>query len=306
MIRSIKTGWTGISLKANNSTSFYRTITSASTPTTDFQVRLQLTTANFDYSKAKSDGGDIRFWTSTAFSTSVNHWFEKWTQNGTSTIWIKIPSSATTVVYMTYGDSALNSTSNIDNVMDQALLCYYYGSGAVAGGAQAFQTLDFVAQDTGANIANYNWASGTVTIAGQGSRAEYVSLRWRGWVKPSTTTGNNTFWFTTDDGQRLYVASNSDSLAISAPPSTWTRSSWVDQGPTEYQVTVAINDSVPRFIWNEWFETGGGATSQLGWTPAGGTKSYPITVGNLRAPKYNATFGDPFAYAATVGAETPR
>jgi hypothetical protein len=32
------------------------------TPVADYQVKIELTTSNFDYSKARSDGGDIRFY----------------------------------------------------------------------------------------------------------------------------------------------------------------------------------------------------------------------------------------------------
>lgn len=276
-----------------------QSITFLQTPVSNFQIRIVLNNSNFTYALAKNDGGDLRFWTDFSFTTTIPYWIETWSPNGSSVVWIRVPNASMTSVVMTYGNQSLISQSNIDDVMDQALLVYYYGSGVVAQGAQAFQTLDFITQDVGSNIANYDWTSGNVTFGGQGARADYVSLRWRGWVKP-TSTGTYTFWFRTDDGQRLYVAPNSSSLPIASPPSSWTLSSWIDQGPTEYFTNISINDLSPRFIWNEWFETGGGALSTLGWTPPNGSKSYPITVSQLRAPKHGTAFGDPFAYSATV------
>lgn len=277
-----------------------RSVTFTPTTVANQQIRLLLNESNFDYSKTMPDGSDLYFIDSE--SSLLSHWIESWQPNGSSVVWIKIPSSSTQSIVMGYANEDIQSTSDIDSVMDQALLVYYYGSGAVAAGAQAFQTLDFVTQDVGANIANYVWGTGTVSISGQGSRSDYVSLRWRGWVKP-TVQGVYNFRFTTDDGQRLYIADSPSSLPITSPPQSWTLQSWIDQAPTQYTVNFTINDDKPRFIWNEWFETGGGATSQLGWVPPGGSSTYPITVTQLRAPKFSQSHGDPFDYSATVGDE---
>ena len=56
----------------------------------NYQVRVELTLENFDYSKARIDGGDLRF-TDSDGVTLLPYWIEKWNPGGTSIIWVKIP-----------------------------------------------------------------------------------------------------------------------------------------------------------------------------------------------------------------------
>jgi len=88
--------------------------TGGSSTLTDFQVKVILTTANFDYSKANSDGSDIRF-TDEDGKAKLSYWIKKWDPSGTSEIWVKvpnIPASSTKTIYMYYGNSPAASESN--------------------------------------------------------------------------------------------------------------------------------------------------------------------------------------------------
>ncbi|MFC1586971.1 DUF2341 domain-containing protein, partial [Planctomycetota bacterium] len=73
------------------------------TPEDDYQVMVALTNANFDYSHAQAAGQDVRF-----FDDNYNllsYWIEKWNDTGNSTIWVKVPTSGTALIYMYYGNS---------------------------------------------------------------------------------------------------------------------------------------------------------------------------------------------------------
>ena len=275
----------------------YRPVTMTSTPLSNFQVRVVLTPSNFNYASAKSNGGDIRFYENQSFSSTLPMWVESWNYGGTSAIWVKVPSQGKSTMYMTYGKPSLNSISDIDTVMENGMQFFYFASTFASAGTGAFNSFQFAGLDP---VMSTDWGSGTVSINGQGSLADYVSIRWRGWVKPYES-GNHTFYLTTDDGSRMYIAP--DSSYTSNPPS-WTINSWIDQGPTEYSTTVSITDGVPRYVQKEWFETGGGATSLTGWATPSILKVYPITSGYLKAPKYDLSYSDSFGYSATVGSET--
>jgi len=84
---------------------------------TNYQVKIELTPTNFDYSHANSDGSDIRF-TDSDGKTQLSYWIEKWDPTGTSIIWVKVPSipaSSTKTIYMYYGNPSASSTSSGDS-----------------------------------------------------------------------------------------------------------------------------------------------------------------------------------------------
>lgn len=81
---------------------------------TDYQVKVSLTSSNFDFSASTLDGDDIRFKDSNG-STNLNYWIESWDSVGQkATIWVKVPSVPTTgaTIYMHYGDGGLAAASN--------------------------------------------------------------------------------------------------------------------------------------------------------------------------------------------------
>jgi len=84
---------------------------------TDYQVKITLTTSNFDYSKANADGSDIRFIDSDD-TTELNYWIQEWNTSGDSIIWVKVPSisaDSTKTIYMYYGNTSATAVSDIQN-----------------------------------------------------------------------------------------------------------------------------------------------------------------------------------------------
>jgi hypothetical protein len=84
------------------------------------------------------------------------------------------------------GELANNGTEIDDLDATTTSKFMYYASGQVAAGAQAFQSLDGGGQD---QIVNYSWLSGAAVVTnyqngnvGFGSRTDYVSIRWKGFI----------------------------------------------------------------------------------------------------------------------------
>jgi len=87
---------------------------------TNYQVKLELTSSNFDFSSSTNDGRDVRVYASDD-TAQLNYWVESWDQAGqTATIWVKVPSLPTngTTVYLYHGNSELSSTSSGANTFD--------------------------------------------------------------------------------------------------------------------------------------------------------------------------------------------
>ena len=83
-----------------------------SQPLNNFTVLVKLSPSNFDYSKAKSDGTDLRF--IDPDNSELKYHIEKWNTTGESFIWVKVPnipvSSNSDHMWMYYGNpSAANS-----------------------------------------------------------------------------------------------------------------------------------------------------------------------------------------------------
>lgn len=80
---------------------------------TNYQVKIILDSSNFDFTKTKPDGGDIRFYNSSGWELS--YWIEKWDQaSEEAVIWVNvpyIPAESSTQIYMYYGDPNLESKS---------------------------------------------------------------------------------------------------------------------------------------------------------------------------------------------------
>ena len=86
------------------------TITNNAQGVYDYQVLIILTPQNFNYSKVKPDGSDIRF-TKYNGVTKLPYWIELWNPQGVSWIWVKIdylPSGGTTI-FMYYGNPEAES-----------------------------------------------------------------------------------------------------------------------------------------------------------------------------------------------------
>ena len=86
----------------------------------DYQVLIKLNSTNFDFSKAKKDGSDIRFVDDKG--NELPYWIEEWDYtNKTSLIWVKvpeIPANGEIRIYMYYGNPDAVSKSNGNAVFD--------------------------------------------------------------------------------------------------------------------------------------------------------------------------------------------
>src|SRR6266481_1725926 len=90
-----------------------------STTLTGYQLNVVLG-SGFDFTKAQSNGGDIRF-TASDGVTLLPYWIESWNAAGSSaSLWVRVPSipAAGATVYLYYGNSAATSTSNGNTTFD--------------------------------------------------------------------------------------------------------------------------------------------------------------------------------------------
>jgi len=87
---------------------------STATPSTDYQVKVTLTTAALGspYNNIKTDGSDLRFYDIN--NNACSYWIETnpFSILGTNVIWVKVASSGATAVYMYYGNAAATAVTN--------------------------------------------------------------------------------------------------------------------------------------------------------------------------------------------------
>lgn len=88
---------------------------------TDYQVKIELNSSNFDFSKANADGSDIRFAADDG-TTLLPYWIEEWdTTNQIGKVWVKIPSllaNSSTTLYLYYGNPNAVDADNPEGVFD--------------------------------------------------------------------------------------------------------------------------------------------------------------------------------------------
>lgn len=109
---------------------------------TDHPVLITLNLSNFDYSDAKTNGGDLRF--VDEHGVPVDHWIEVWNRSGDSRIWIKMPYLAahdSASIWMYYGNQEAFSLSNgsatfdfFDDFDDGDISDWNNASGGIEGG----------------------------------------------------------------------------------------------------------------------------------------------------------------------------
>ena len=93
---------------------------SGSTDVTDYQLKLDFDNTDFDFSRANSDGSDIRFLDSDD-RTPLNYWIKNWDSSGQmATIWVKVSINANSSkkIRMYFGNE---NASNASNIADTAL-----------------------------------------------------------------------------------------------------------------------------------------------------------------------------------------
>ncbi len=96
----------------------------------NFPVMVKLTSSNFDFSKARSAGQDLRFIDSDNV-TQLSHEIEYYNvASQTAIIWVKIPqidaSSNTDFIYMYYGNSGASDGQNITDVWSNGFAAVYH------------------------------------------------------------------------------------------------------------------------------------------------------------------------------------
>ena len=109
-----------LSNSGGGSWAYYKEITvkeNSGKTLTDYQVLVELNSANFDFSKAKSDGSDIRF---SLNGEELNYWIEEWNPYAKKAkIWVKvphIPANGEVKIKMCYGNPSASAVSNGDKV----------------------------------------------------------------------------------------------------------------------------------------------------------------------------------------------
>ncbi len=84
----------------------------------DFNVKIILDASNFDFTKTKTSGGDIRFLSSDE-KTPLYYWTHKWDSiESSAEIWVKIPhidANASITIHLYFGSSTASSSSDIKN-----------------------------------------------------------------------------------------------------------------------------------------------------------------------------------------------
>ncbi|HEY3361343.1 MAG TPA: DUF2341 domain-containing protein [Methanosarcina sp.] len=84
-----------------------------------YPVLVSLNSSNFNFSKAKSDGSDIRF---SEENRTLNYWIETWDpKNGKALIWVRLPSlsaNQTMKILMRYGNPGAEAVSSGEKTFD--------------------------------------------------------------------------------------------------------------------------------------------------------------------------------------------
>jgi hypothetical protein len=105
-----------------------------------FQVEVQLTPLNFDYSSVAADGADLRFFDTA--DQSLSYWIETWVMNGTSTVWVRVQSTGTTNLTMVWDSPSVPPMSLATSTLDSGGLWRTTWAATVAF------PMDAVAMDT--------------------------------------------------------------------------------------------------------------------------------------------------------------
>ena len=86
----------------------------STTPYDNYQIKIILDTANFNYSHAYYDGRDLLFLDQN--QEELSYWIEEWDNSSYSIIWVKIPDEGTSSFTMYYGNELAISESNGEEV----------------------------------------------------------------------------------------------------------------------------------------------------------------------------------------------
>jgi hypothetical protein len=120
---------------------------------TDFPVLINLSSSNFDYSKAKSDGTDLRFIDEDG-STELKYHIEDWDSSGFSYIWVNVTtvdgSSSADYIHMYYGNSAASDVRDVEGTYNESYVGVWHLSETGTG-----TRYDATSYDNDASPVNY-------------------------------------------------------------------------------------------------------------------------------------------------------
>lgn len=257
---------------------FYNKITidntSNSNALTDYQVKISLDNTNFDFSKAQTNGEDIRILDSDN-STPLDFWIEKWDNtNQVATLLTKVPSisaSSTKQIYLYFGNSSATSASNAANTFnfysDGSSLTNWTNNGATVNSSNGNPEPSLEA--TGGTYAYIN-AGLTPNMA--------VDLDV--WVISGAIDLCN-FYFLTDssgEGQMIRLDARSKNYSDFAATTSWT--GWG---------TPTSGETVSAGVWHH-VQLLLGATQVHGYIDGAETATSPYTFANNGG--YIAVHGD--------------
>ena len=103
---------------------------------TEHQVLVVLD-ASFTYAKAKANGDDLRFSSTSALTDSLPYYVESWNPGATSYVWVKVPTvpvGASTIV-MHYGSATASAASSFATVFPNAQITASAGAGSFTASA---------------------------------------------------------------------------------------------------------------------------------------------------------------------------
>jgi len=137
----------------------YRNVLSFTVPTIDedllnFAVRVHLMSANFDFTKARADGGDIRF-VDADDTTNLPYEIEKWDYGNEAIIWVRVPkidrnTSYTDYIYIYYGNPDATDNQQRNKVWgDWSEISYCEATTDWTGTSVTLETTD-IKEGTGA------------------------------------------------------------------------------------------------------------------------------------------------------------
>jgi uncharacterized repeat protein (TIGR01451 family) len=254
----------------------------------DFPVLVHLTGANFDFTKAKSDGSDLRFYDADG-TTPLSHEIESWDVSAQQAhIWVRVPkidrNSNTDSIWMHYGNPALADVQKPADVWSDNFRAVWHMD-ETAGAAVADSTgngwngiATAVARDTAGKVdgADEYADNAYTTVAKPGAIISATSpFTFETWVNVGAADAYDRI-FTQDtpsgqlqivlDSGRLHVARYDGTAdygivkgAAPVTSGTWTHFAWVFDGSAD---TLYING------------TPASTTTTFGSTALGDTYNY--------------------------------
>lgn len=191
-----------------------------------YQVKLDLTNANFSFANADSSGNDIRF---SYNGTPLSYWIEDWDNIGeTAGVWVKvpsIPSGGQSIIYIYYGKTGEAAASNFSSTF-----------------TKNFDTANLVArwhmdEGTGTSVDDSSADTNDGTITG----AAWAGSDGSGWFDRSDvgfSTGDSLSF----DGSGDYVTVPDDSTLDAT---VITIEAWIRTGSDVSSVT-------PQYVVSKW------------------------------------------------------